>query len=84
MNTDTEIFVDFTEAIAHTLFDGHFPAHVSPELIARCVLEACPLLRGADVDVRKYFLSRLTPLIYLRKMMERDADDADSSAKWLA
>lgn len=84
MNTDTEIFVDFTETIAHKLFDGHFPAKASPELIACAILEACPLICGADVEVRKYFLLRITPLIYFRKMMEREADDTDSSAKWLA
>lgn len=76
-------FVEFTETIVWKIFDGHFPA-VSPELLAVCILESCPLLRGANVDVRRYFLLRLTPLIYFRQMMERDAGDFDSSAEWLA
>jgi hypothetical protein len=84
MATDNCSFVDFTEAIAHKLFNGYLPMNVSPELLSVAILESCPPFQGASAEVRKYFLLRLVPLIYFRQQMQRDALEANGESKWLA
>jgi hypothetical protein len=78
----TNLWVEFTEAIAWKIFNGHFPQNASPELIAVAILEASPAFVGADIEVRKHFLLRMVPLIHFRKIMQNDAADADGSSEW--
>jgi hypothetical protein len=79
-----DLWVEFTEAIAWKVFDGSFPQNASPELIAVAVLESCPLFADADIEVRKYFLLRMVPLIHFRKIMQNDAADAAKGTEWRA
>jgi hypothetical protein len=78
------LWVEFTERCAWKIFDGSFPENASPELIAVAILEACPLIAGASLDVRKNFLSNLVPLIYFRKIAQQHAADAANGTEWRA
>jgi hypothetical protein len=75
-------WVEFVEAIAWKIFNGSFPENASPELIAVAILEASPPFIGASIEVHKYFLLRLVPLVHFRKIVQQDAAHADGNNPW--
>jgi hypothetical protein len=79
---DEDLFDVFTEKLACDVFKGRFPSNVSPQLLAVIILQSIPAFRDADIEVRKYFLARLVPLIAFRRVTECNADIADYIAEW--
>lgn len=80
--SDDTLYVDLCEAIAWKVFDGRYPANVSAQLLAVAILNSLPAFQDADVEVRKHFLVRMTPLIALRRVVEANAAIVDYTAEW--
>lgn len=82
MMEHNDVMIEFTEKIAHRIFGGCFPLHVSAETIANATLRAMPLFRGVSPEVRNHFLVHFMATVLSRKLTQLDAGSADAKSQW--